>query len=94
MDVRAPDMAILPVYGTLYESPGILEDHGGWYADDFHVNLMAVSGNRLPAAGTALSQVVFNQQIAVTLLQALGLPLAHLDGYRAEETSVLPGVFR
>ena len=30
IDARAPDLAVLPVYGTLYESPGTLEDHGGW----------------------------------------------------------------
>lgn len=30
MDARAPDILVKPVYGTLYESPGTLEDHGGW----------------------------------------------------------------
>lgn len=29
-DARAPDLLVKPVYGTLYESPGTLEDHGGW----------------------------------------------------------------
>ena len=54
---------------------------------------MVVSGQRVAGAGTQYDGVVLNQQIAVTLLQALGLPLSQLDGYRMEGTPVLPCVF-
>lgn len=54
---------------------------------------MVVSGCALPFAGQEVSKTVLNQQVAVTLLQALGLPLAQLDGYRIEGTPVLPCVF-
>ena len=92
-DARAPDLLVKPIYGTLYESPGTLEDHGGWYADDSEVNLMVVSGCGLTHGGSTYGGVVLNQQIPVTLLQGLGLPLAQLDGYRIEGTPVLPYVF-
>ena len=54
---------------------------------------MVVSGQAVAGAGTSYDGIVLNQQIAVTLLQALGLPLPLLDGYRAEGTPVLPCVF-
>lgn len=93
MDARAPDILVRPVYGTLYESPGTLEDHGGWYAGDADVPLMVTSGCPLANAGKQYGGQVDNQQVAVTLLQALGLPLCQLDGYRMEGTPVLPYVF-
>ncbi len=93
LDARAPDLLVKATYGTLYESSGTLEDHGGWYADDSDVNLMVVSGCALANGGKQYPGRVDNQQIAVTLLQALGLPLAQLDGYRIEGTPALPYVF-
>ena len=108
-DSRAPDLAIKPVYGTLYESPGTLEDHGGWrvslcvpcgdcidklrYADDADVPLLVVSGCPLANGGQEYGGTVLNQQVATTLLQALGLPLAQLEGWLKEGTPVLPWIF-
>lgn len=92
-DPRAPDLLVKGIYGTLYESPGTLEDHGGWYADDSDVFLMTSSGRPLANAGKQYAGRVDNQQVAVTLLEALGIPLAQLDGYRMEGTPSLPLIF-
>jgi len=40
-----------------------------------------------------ITQVVSNRQVASTMLQALGLPLAQLDAYRLGDSPVLPGLF-
>ncbi len=92
-DPRAPDLLVKGVYGTLFKKPKGFEDHGGWYADDSDVLLMATSGCALANAGKQYGGRVDNQQVAVTLLEALGIPLAQLDGYRIEGTPSLPHIF-
>ena len=41
----------------------------------------------------SVNETVSNRQVATTLLQALGLLLAQLDGYRNEGTPSSPGLF-
>ena len=53
---------------------------------------MVTSGCALANAGKQYGGRVDNQQVAVTLLAGLGLPLAQLDGYRIEGTPPLPYV--
>ena len=76
--------------GVLYRTDFKYEDHGGWYADDADVPLLAASGCALSNAGKSYTPQVENRQIAVTALKALGLPLAQLDAYRKEGTPALP----
>jgi hypothetical protein len=54
------------------------------------VPLIAYNPNLKPAN---ITQVVSNRQVASTMLQALGLPLAQLDAYRLGDSPVLPGLF-
>ena len=76
--------------GVLFRTSFKYEDHGGWYADDANVPLLAASGCSLSNAGKSYTPQVENRQIAVTALKALGLPLAQLDAYRKEGTPALP----
>ena len=41
----------------------------------------------------AVNETVSNRHVAMTLLQALGLPLAQLYGYRNKGTPSSPGLF-
>ncbi|KAJ6102005.1 hypothetical protein N7486_004432 [Penicillium sp. IBT 16267x] len=86
LDPRAPDVIVLAKDGTLYES-GATEDHGAWFPDDLDVPLVFYNPTFTHAN---ISLEVRTTQIASTILAALGLPLAQLDGWRAEGSPVLP----
>jgi hypothetical protein len=89
-DSRVPDLIIGAKVGTLWNDGFEFEDHGGFLPQDLNVPLIAYNPNLKPAN---ITQVVSNQQVASTMLQALGLPLAQLDAYRLGDSPVLPGLF-
>jgi hypothetical protein len=89
-DSRVPDLIIGAKVGTLWNDGFEFEDHGGFLPQDLDVPLIAYNPNLTPAN---ITQVVSNQQVASTMLQALGLPLAQLDAYRLGDSPVLPGLF-
>ena len=68
-------------------------EHGGFSADDTHVALV-VSGGALPknVQGKTVGAPVTTTQIAVTVLDSLGLDPNQLTGARIEKTKVLPGL--
>ena len=68
-------------------------EHGGFSEDDTHVALV-VSGGALPSAvqGTTVGTTVQTQQIAVSVLQALGLDPTKLTGAVIDNTQPLPGL--
>ena len=68
-------------------------EHGGFSEDDTHVALV-VSGGALPLAvqGTMVGTTVQTQQIAVSVLQALGLDPTKLTGAVIDNTQPLPGL--
>jgi hypothetical protein len=68
-------------------------EHGGFGDDDTHVALM-VSGGGVDGAfrGTTVNDPVQTKQIAVTVLDALGLDPSALTGASIEGTTVLPGL--
>ena len=75
---------------TIYsKSAAKIAEHGGFAADDTHTALI-VSNPRLDAA--TVTQAVTNQQVAPSILRALGLPVKALDAVRLEGTRVLPGI--
>lgn len=90
LDPRVPDLVIGAKVGTLWNTGFEFEDHGGFLPQDLDVPLIAYNP-KLRAKN--ITEVVTNRQVASTLLQALGLPLAQLDGYRLGESPVLPGLF-
>jgi hypothetical protein len=90
LDSRVPDLIIGAKVGTLWNDGFEFEDHGGFLPQDLDVPLIAYNPKLKPAN---ITQVVSNRQVASTMLQALGLPLAQLDAYRLGDSPVLPGLF-
>jgi hypothetical protein len=68
-------------------------EHGGFADDDTHVALI-VSGGGVGSdfRGTSVADPVETKQIAVTVLDALGLDPGQLTGATIEGTTVLPGL--
>ena len=87
---RTPDIIIQPIPGTIYSaSKKKVAEHGGFAADDTHVLLVVSSPFIEPRR---IDAPVANQQVAPTILRALGLNPHALDAVRMEGTRVLPGL--
>jgi hypothetical protein len=89
-DPRTPDIIVTPNVGVTYTgSKAKLAEHGGFSHDDTNVILLLSNPAFVPH--TVYSGVGTNQ-VAPTILSALGLNPRSLDGVRLEGTSVLPDV--
>ncbi len=87
-DPRTPDIIVTPNVGVTYTGSSTkLSEHGGFAHDDTNV-IMLVS-NPAFAPRTIYTNVGTNQ-VAPTVLKALGLDPRSLDGVRFEGTTVLP----
>ena len=90
LDPRVPDLVIGAKVGTLWNVGFEFADHGGFLPQDLNVPLIAYNPK---LKEKNVTEVVSNRQIASTMLRALGLPLAQLDGYRLASSPVLPELF-
>jgi len=89
-DSRTPDILVQPIYGTIYTgSTKKNAEHGGFSFGDTNVGLI-VSNPSLKAG--VLKTPVATSQVAVTILQALGLDPNTLKSVQAEKTVELPGL--
>jgi arylsulfatase A-like enzyme len=89
-DNRAPDIIVLPDFGTIFTaSSKKLAEHGGFSGDDTNVALL-VSNPAL--SRQVIKTPVQTMQIAPTILQALGLEPEALQAVRKEHTQPLPGL--
>ncbi len=89
-DPRTPDIIVTPNVGVTYTgSSKKQEEHGGFSHDD--TNVMLLLSNPAFTPHTVHAEVG-TLQVAPTVLKALGLNPAKLDGVRIEGTSVLPDV--
>jgi arylsulfatase A-like enzyme len=89
-DPRTPDIIVTPNVGVTYTGSNTKqEEHGGFAHDD--VNVMLLLSNPDFHSNTVYTSVGTNQ-VAPTILRALGLNPSTLDGVRLEGTSVLPDV--
>jgi len=87
-DPRTPDIIVTPNVGVTYTgSTAKQEEHGGFSHDDTNVILLVSNPGIVPK--TVYSGVGTNQ-VAPTILDALGLDPRSLDGVRLEGTAVLP----
>lgn len=87
---RHPDIVVAPDQGVVYATPGSkLCDHGGLHEQDRHVALL-LAGPHV-AHGVVTDRVEL-QQVAPTILKALGLEPHALDSVRIEHTHRLPVV--
>lgn len=90
LDPRTPDIIVTPNVGVTYTgSAAKLAEHGGFAHDDTNVILLLEN----PAFHPALvSAGVGTNQVAPTILKALGLDPESLQAVRIEGTPVLPQV--
>jgi len=89
-DSRTPDILVQPIYGTIYTTSNKKNaEHGGFSFGDTNVGLI-VSNPSLKAA--VLKTPVATSQVAVTILQALGLDPNALKSVQVEKTVELPGL--
>ena len=90
VDPRTPDLVVSLKKGTIYSlSKKKWAEHGGFADDDAHVALLVSNPALLPAVVDA---PVRTKQVAPTILRALDLEPAALDGVRREGTRSLPGL--
>lgn len=90
-DSRTPDIIVQPTYGTIYTtSKKKNAEHGGFSFGDTNVGLI-VSNPSLGAR--TVKTPVATSQVAVTVLEALGIEENELDAVRKEQTKVLPFIF-
>jgi hypothetical protein len=90
-DPRTPDFIVQPNVGHTYTgSTKKLAEHGGFAFDDTNV-MMLVSSPWL--SQKTVHAWAETDQVAPTILRALGLDPQALDAVRAEGTSVLPDLF-
>jgi hypothetical protein len=91
-DDRTPNVIIKLKPGYVVSDSYKRAEHGGFADDDTHVALVFASGGiPLDLRGSDQDGAVSTTQIAVTVLDALGLGASQLQGAVIENTQPLPG---
>jgi hypothetical protein len=89
-DPRTPDIILKVNTGVIFTGGTKLSEHGGFNEDDVHTALL-VAHPDLEAA--VVKSTVSNQQVAPTILKALGIDPDALQAVRKEQIHVLPFLF-
>ena len=89
-DARTPDIILKVNTGVIFTGGSKIAEHGGLNEDDTHVALLV----SMPEfAAKHVKTYVLNQQVAPTVLQALGLDPNELKAVQIEGISPLPFLF-
>lgn len=89
-DARTPDIILKTNTGVIFTGGSKIAEHGGFNEDDYHVALLfSLPGLQQKAVKTPVT----NQQVAPSIIKALGLDPNALDAVRIEGTTVLPFLF-
>ncbi|HEY2633646.1 MAG TPA: alkaline phosphatase family protein [Steroidobacteraceae bacterium] len=89
-DPRTPDIILKVNTGVIFTGGTKLSEHGGFNEDDVHTALLlSLEGMDRAVVKSAVS----NQQVAPTIIQALGLDPNDLEAVRKEQIHVLPFLF-
>jgi len=89
-DPRTPDIILKVNTGVIFTGGSKIAEHGGFNEDDVHTALLlSMDGMQHAVVKSATT----NQQVAPTILQALGLDPFSLEAVRKEQIHVLPFVF-
>ena len=91
LDPRTPDIVLKVNTGVIFTGGTKLSEHGGFNEDDVHTALL-VSLDGLDHA--VVKSAVLNQQVAPTIIKALGLNPDDLEAVRKEQIPVLPFLFK
>jgi arylsulfatase A-like enzyme len=90
VDARTPDIILKVNTGVIFTGGSKLAEHGGFNEDDVHTALLVSLDGIEPAV---VKSTVSNQQVAPTIIKALGLDPDALDAVRREQIHVLPFLF-
>jgi hypothetical protein len=90
-DPRTPDIVLKVNTGVIFTGGTKLSEHGGFNEDDIHTALL-ISLDGLDHA--VVKSAVLNQQVAPTIIKALGLNPEDLEAVRKEQIPVLPFLFK
>src|SRR5450631_943778 len=89
-DPRTPDIILKVNTGVIFTGGTKLSEHGGFNEDDVHTALLlSLDGMDRAVVKSAVS----NQQVAPTVIRALGLDPDDLEAVRKEQIHVLPFLF-
>jgi len=89
-DPRTPDIVLKVNTGVIFTGGSKIAEHGGMNEDDVHTALL-VSFPELSQA--TVKAAVSNQQVAPTILKALGIDPGQLQAVQQEGIHVLPFLF-
>jgi hypothetical protein len=89
-DPRTPDIILKVDTGVIFTGGSKIAEHGGFNEDDVHTALL-VSNPRLK--GSSVNAAVSNQQVAATVVKALGYDPRELKAVQKEDIRVLPFLF-
>jgi len=89
-DPRTPDIVLKVNTGVIFTGGSKIAEHGGLNEDDTHVALLFSMPDFAPRH---VKTYVLNQQVAPTVLQALGLDPNELKAVQIEGISPLPFLF-
>ncbi|HEY2686069.1 MAG TPA: alkaline phosphatase family protein [Steroidobacteraceae bacterium] len=90
-DPRTPDIVLKVNTGVIFTGGSKLSEHGGFNEDDVHTALL-VSFPQLDQQ--VVKSAVSNQQVAPSVLRALGIDPNNLEAVRKEQIPVLPFLFK
>ncbi len=88
-DDRVPDIIVKVNTGVIFTGGSKISEHGGMNEDDFHVALLISSPS---LEHKHVKTQVLNQQVAPTIIRALGYDPQELDAVRQEGIAPLPFV--
>ncbi len=90
VDPRTPDIVLKVNTGVIFTGGSKIAEHGGLNEDDVHVALLL----SIPWLGQeTIKTPVTNQQVAPTIIKALGFDPRELQGVRQDHIHVLPSEF-
>jgi hypothetical protein len=89
-DPRTPDIILKTNTGVIFTGGSKIAEHGGLNEDDIHAALLV----SFPGIGAKhVNTPVLNQQVAPTIVKALGFDPSELEAVKKEQITVLPFLF-
>jgi hypothetical protein len=89
-DPRTPDIILKVNTGVIFTGGTKIAEHGGLNEDDIHAALLVSFPSASPRT---IKSAVLNQQVAPTIIKALGYNPSELQAVQQEQINVLPFLF-
>jgi len=89
-DPRTPDIILKVNTGVIFTGGSKLSEHGGFNEDDVHTALLV---SHVDLDARTVKSAVSNQQVAATIVRALGADPNELQAVQQEQIHVLPFLF-